>query len=323
MNIITSVNDYRNAANDIFQNFVYLYGYDMLINELIFPKISQIIKWLSNNDWDMSGWCKLENYLYIFLCVAKNIEIIDININGENDNNKEDSITKIFIIFKSMFDIDQKYLQILRTICEIVDSCGKLFYLQDKELIKNAYDFLKSGLNLEFSLPYCSNSLRNLLIDNKDIICKEKNELINLYHKKLENNVLNYDDLIFVIDGIVEALAYSDVEENINEENQNENNSVDYDYIKTNLEEILKPWTTYLKIAKEHLERNIKLSIDDSNKLANIIRIISSISKSAFEVISKNNLNIMLEIFNELWNYISYLLNTIQSDIKRKIYSFY
>ena len=310
----TSINDYRNAANDIFQNFVCLYGYDMLINELIFPKINEIIKWLSNNAWDISGWAKLENYLYIFLCVVKNLEIIDINNNSDTNNDKDEAISKIFIIFKSMFDIDKKYLQILRTVCEIVDSCSKFFSLKDKEIIKNAYDYLQSGLNFAFSLPYCSNSLRNLLSENKDIMCKEKNELINLYHLKLEKNVLKYTELIFVIEGIATVLAYSDTDE-YNNNNENETFSVDYDYIKKNLVELLKPWITYLQTAIEHLERNKDLLPDDINKLGNIIKIIISISKSAFNIISKPNLNIMLEIFKELWNNICYLLITMSSNI--------
>jgi len=146
-----SVNDYRNAANDIFEDFLRYYSYDMLIEELIFPKINKITKRLSKNDCDISSWCNLENYLFIFFCVVKNIEFID---------ETKKSSKNILIIFKTLFDIEQKYLQILRTICDIINHCSKLFNAE-KELITLAYDFLKKGLNNKLSLQYCSIGLRN------------------------------------------------------------------------------------------------------------------------------------------------------------------
>ena len=135
-----------------------------------------------------------------------------------------------------------------------------------------------------------------------------KIDLMSLYNEKLKNNVLLNDKYIDIIEGLIEVICYS--------ENNNSNNTND-DIIKKCIVEIMKPWVLYFKEAKKLFDGNNNsnnMSKDNYKSLNNLLIILKYTSRAIFESLKKENKNIMLEIFVELWPDIFFIFNKISTD---------
>jgi hypothetical protein len=92
----------------------------------------------------------------------------------------------------------------------------------------------------------------------------------------------------------------------------NENNN--YDIIKNTIVQIMKQWVIYLQEAKKLVEKNNSLSPEDNSRLNQLLIILKSISKAAFEGLNDNNKKIMYEILVEIWPSIIFVLNKMSTD---------
>ena len=285
--IITS--DFRNVIYDILDNFTKNYRYYFIFDKIIYPEINIIIEKIKESKNNIKLLCKLENLLYFFSCIGK-----DINLENKLNN-------KIIILFHTIFDVPKEFIQITRTINEIINSCSKIFF-HEKELLLKAFKYLMNGLSNPLTLKSCSNSCKSLLIDNKKIMSEFKNDLLILYNNKLKKSILLNKNYLYIIEGLVEVLVYSNNDEN------------DYDIIKKNIIEILKPLILYLNEIKNIIEENEILSHEDSKKLEELLNILKYLSISIFNSINQNNINIMEEMLSEIWPYIIFILKKMSSN---------
>ena len=135
-----------------------------------------------------------------------------------------------------------------------------------------------------------------------------KIDLMSLYNEKLKNNVLLNDKYIDIIEGLIEVICYSE---------NNNSNDTNNDIIKKCIVEIMKPWVLYFKEAKKLFDGNNNsnnMSKDNYKSLNNLLIILKYTSRAIFESLKKENKNIMLEIFVELWPDIFFIFNKISTD---------
>ena len=82
----------------------------------------------------------MENLLFIFSCIAKYINIEDTK-----------SFDNVIILFHTIFDIPKEFVQIIRTITDIMDCCSEILS-SSKELLTKAFKYLVNGLDNSLTL---------------------------------------------------------------------------------------------------------------------------------------------------------------------------
>ena len=286
--------DYRTAISEFLDDFIYNYGFSMVFDEIVFPEFKNIISKIKENQKNISLWNKLENILYIFSCISKEI------------NTQDKSFENVSILFYTIFEIPKEFAQITRTITDIVDNCPTIFS-SDKNLLFKAFNYLVIGLENKLTLKYCSESAKKLLSYNKEIMSEIKIDLIKLYNEKLRDKILLTNKYLGIIEGLMEVITFSRHFENENDSLQ------DDEIIKKILVEILKPWVLYLREAKKILEKDKSFSSKDKTKFNDLLVIFKYTSKAAFEGLSQKNEKIMTEIFTEIWPLITYFLKIMSS----------
>ena len=125
--------------------------------------------------------------------------------------------------------------------------------------------------------------------------------MIDLYNNKIINNILNNSKYLPILEGIVEVICY----------NNNNGNAE----IGNNLINIFKQWVLFLIEAKnKSMSQNVQFSSEEMEKLIELLIVIKTISKSAFDGLSKDNYIIMEKIFNEIWPHLKILFNKFSTN---------
>ena len=291
--------DYRHSIKGFLEDFSNIYGFNFIFNDIIYPEFNNIIMNIKQNQKDISLWCKLENILYILSCI---IIILDM----KNKENNENIFVNLNTLFYTIFDIPKEFGQIIRTITELLENCPKDIFTE-KELLFKIFKFLVDGLDNKLLLKYCSRSAKSFLSNNKKLMSEFKIDLMGLYNDKLKNNALLDEKYIDIIEGLIEVVCYSDKKET--------NISKNDDIIQKCIIEIMKPWVLYLKEAKKLFENNnIKISKANYDSLNQLLIILKYTSKSIFEGINEAYINIMLEIFKEIYPEIMFIFNKYLTD---------
>ena len=286
-----NIKDYRDVIKDIIEDFIYYYNYTFLFDDILFPEFKKLINKIKENQKEISNWSKLENLLYIFSCFIKNVDI------------KDNSIDNIIILLYTIFDIPKDFIQITRTVSEIVDNCPNEIISKDKDLILKCLKYLVNGLDNKLIVKYCSLSAKELLVKNKEIMSELRKDLLSLYENKLSNKLLESKKYLYIVEGITSVVTYS-----------SDNNNSNYNAIKNTIISMMKIWILYYQQAKALIEKNNGLSPEDKVNLYHIIIILKGISKAAFEGLNDENTKIMHEILVEIWPCIIYILNKLSTD---------
>ena len=281
--------DYRYCVREILENFLDNYGFNFIFEDILFPEFNKIIMKIKENQKDITYWCKLENTLYIFSCIVKYI------------NKKDKSFEKVSILFYTIFDIPKEFIQITRIITDIIDNCIKNVFSDDKELILKCFKYLVNCLENPIIIKYCSVSARELLYNNKEIMSELREDLLTLYEQKLKNKILESEKYLYIVEGIVTVVSYS-------------NNNNNYEIIKNTIIKIMGFWVLYLQEAKKLIEKNNSLSPQDNKQLSELLIILKNISKAAFDGLSEGNKKIMYEILVEIWPTIIFILNKMSTN---------
>jgi len=284
--------DFRYSAKDLLNDFSSNYGFNFIFEEILFPEFNKIVLKIKDNQKNMTYWCKLENLLYIFSCISGFI----------NPNDK--SFENVIILFHTIFDIPKEYIQIIRTVTDIIDSCSDILsYNKDLYfLLFKGFNYLINGLENSLTMQYCSVSAKDLLSKNKETMSELRMDLLSLYEQKLKNRMLGSEKYLYIVEGLINVVTYSN----------NENNN--YDIIKNTIVQIMQQWVIYLQEAKKLVEKNNSLSPEDNSRLNQLLIILKSISKAAFEGLNDNNRKIMYEILVEIWPSIIFVLNKMSTD---------
>ena len=286
-----NIKDYREIVKDIIEDFVYYYNYTFLFDDILFPEFKTIINKIKENQKEIANWSKMENLLYIFSCIIKDIDI------------KDKSINKVIILLYTIFDIPKEFIQITRTATEIIDKCPKEIISKEKDLVLNCLKYLVNGLDNKLILKYCSISAKELLIKNKEIMSEIRNDLLSLYENKLSKKLLESSKYLYIVEGIITVVTYS-----------NGNNTNNYNIIKNTIISLMKVWILNYKAAKSLLEQNNGLSPEQNENLNHILIILKGISKAAFEGLNDENKKIMYEILSEIWPCIIFILDKMSTD---------
>ena len=280
--------DFRESIKQFLEDFTSNYGFNFIFNEILYPEFTNIISKIKEDTKNLKLWNKLENILYIFSCISKEI------------NPKDKSFDNVIILFLTIFEIPKEYVQITRTITDIIDNCPNIFSA-DKNILLKGFKYLVYGLENDLTVKYCSMTAKTLLTSNKQLMSELRNDLISLYNEKLKNKLITNNKYLYFAEGLTEIIAYSN--------NNNDNDNKEYELIKKALVEILKPWVSYLQEAKNLIEKNINLSNDNREKFNGLLIILKYISKSAFEGLNDKNQKIMYEIFIEVWPLLIFILS--------------
>ena len=281
--------DFRSSTKEILKNFLKYNEFSFIFDEILFPEFNKIVSKIKENPKNISCWCKMENLLYIFYCIDKDIDIED------------KSFENVIILFHTFLDIPKEYIQIIRTVTDILDDCSNILY-KNKELLFKGFKYLINGLDNDLTLKYCSVSAKKLLTKNKIIISELREDLLILYEQKLKNKILTNKNYLEVVEGLIQVITYSD------------NNNNKYEIIKNTIIEIMKSWVLDLQEAKKLIEKNNSLSPEHNEILEKLLIIIKSISKAAFEGLCENNKKIMYEILNEIWPIIIFILQKMSTN---------
>ena len=282
--------DYRLPIKELLEDFTLNYGFDFIFGDIIFPEFSNIVSKIKENPKNISLWNKLENILYIFSCISKEIDP------------KNKSFNNVIRLFYTIFEIPKDFSQITRTITDIIDYCPKIFST-DKELLLKGFEYLVLGLQNNLTLRYCSKTAKIFLKNNKELMSEKKINLISLYDKEFKDKILLSEKYLDIIEGLLEVITYS----------KNDNDTKDDEIIKKSIVEIFKPWFLYLQEAKKLIDNNKSLHGKDKNKFNELLIILKLTSKAAFEGLSNKNKNIMYEIFWEIWPLLIFFLNKMYS----------
>jgi len=291
--------DFRDSAKELLNDFLNNYGFNFIFEEILFPEFNKIVLKIKENQKSIMLWCKLENLLFIFSCISKFV----------NPNDR--SFENVIILFHTFLEIPKEYIQIIRTVTDIIDSCSEILSY-NKDLLFKVFKYLINGLENELTLNYCSVSAKNLLNDNKGIMSQLRIDLLSLYNQKLRDRMLESSKYLYIVEGLINVVTYSDSENN------------NYDIIKNTVIQIMKQWVIYLQEAKKLLEKNNSLSPEDNSRLNQLLLILKIISKAAFEGLNKNNKKIMYEILQEIWASIIFILQKMStnSDIVENVIQF-
>ena len=288
--------DYRHSIKYFLDNFCDNYGFGFIFNDIIYPEFNNIIQNIKQNQKDISLWCKLENIIFI---LSNIIRSIDMKVKKNNQKTFENLNALFYIIF----DIPKEFVQIIRTIKELIKNCPKEFF-DDKNLLLKIFKYLVDGLDNKLLLKCCSKSGKALLNNNKKIMSEFKIDLMTLYDEKLKSNVLLNENYIDIIEGLINVICYC--EKNMEQK--------DKEIIKKCIIEIMKPLAIYLKDAKELYEKNNNISKENYDTLNSLLIILKYTSRAIFEGLNNEVVNIMFDIFQEIWPYILFILNKNLSD---------
>ena len=282
--------DFRSSTKDIIEDFIDNYGFNFIFNEILFPEFNKLILKIKENQKEINNWCKMENIIYIFSCMIKYI------------NMEEELNENVIIFLYTIFDIPKEFIQITRIISEIVDNCPKFILSSNKELLFKCLKYLINGLDNDLIIKYCSVSAKELLTKTKEIMFEFRHDLLSLYETKLKNKILENSKYLYIVEGIITVVSYSEKDKN------------DYHIIKNTIVSIMKLWVVSLKEAKALLEKNNILSPEDDKKLNEILIILKNISRAAFEGLYEDNKIIMYEILIEIWPSIIFILNKMSTN---------
>ena len=158
-----STNDYRKQTLDFLEDFTLNYGFNFIFERIIFPEFKNIVSKIKENQTNINLWNKLENILFIFSCISKEIDV------------KDKSFNDVSILFYSIFEIPKEFVQIMRTTTDIIDECPKIFSF-DKDLLLKGFKYIILGLDNNLTLKYCSRTAKKLLSHNKNIFSENKND---------------------------------------------------------------------------------------------------------------------------------------------------
>ena len=281
--------DFRYSVKEILEDFVNNYDFNFIFEDILFPEFNKIILKIKENQKDIMYWSKLENILYIFSCIVRYI------------NNDYKIPENVIILFHTIFDIPKEFIQITRIITDIIDNSLDSVLLNDKELSLKCFKYLVNCLENPLIIKYCSVSAKDLLYKNKIIMSELREDLYSLY-EQLKNKLLESDKYLFIVEGIINVVSYSD---------ENNNN---YELIRNIIVKIMSFWVLYLHEAKKLLEKNNNLSPEDNSQLNKLLLILKSISKSVFDGLCEKNINIMYEILVEIWPSIIFILNKMSTN---------
>jgi len=128
-----------------------------------------------------------------------------------------------------------------------------------------------------------------------------REDLLTLYEQKLKNKILESEKYLYIVEGIVTVVSYS-------------NNNNNYEIIKNTIIKIMGFWVLYLQEAKKLIEKNNSLSPQDNKQLSELLIILKNISKAAFDGLSEGNKKIMYEILVEIWPTIIFILNKMSTN---------
>ena len=282
--------DYRVPIKEFLEDFTLNYGFEFIFSEIIFPEFSNLISKIKENPKNITLWNKLENILYIFSCISREIDP------------KCKSFDNVIRLFYTIFEIPKDFSQITRTITDIIDDCPKIFST-DKDLLLKGFEYLVLGLGNKLTLSYCSKTAKIFLSNNKELMSEKKINLISLYDKELKDKILLTDKYLDIIEGLLEVITYS----------RNDNDTNDDEIIKKSIVEIFKPWFLYLQEAKKLIDSNKSLHGKDKQKFNDLLIILKLTSKAAFDGLSNKNKNIMYEIFCEIWPLLIFFLNKMST----------
>ena len=282
--------DYRVPIKEFLEDFTLNYGFEFIFSEIIFPEFSNLISKIKENPKNITLWNKLENILYIFSCISREIDP------------KCKSFDNVIRLFYTIFEIPKDFSQITRTITDIIDECPKIFST-DKDLLLKGFEYLVLGLGNKLTLSYCSKTAKIFLSNNKELMSEKKINLISLYDKELKDKILLTDKYLDIIEGLLEVITYS----------RNDNDANDDEIIKKSIVEIFKPWFLYLQEAKKLIDSNKSLHGKDKQKFNDLLIILKLTSKAAFDGLSNKNKNIMYEIFCEIWPLLIFFLNKMST----------
>lgn len=299
--------DYRHPIKNFLEDFCNIYGFNFIFNDIIYPEFNNIILNIRQNQKDISSWCKLENILYILSSI---IIILDMKKESKNKN----TLINLNTLFYTILEIPKEFVQIIRTMTDILENSPKEIFIE-KELLLKIFNFLVNGLDNKLLLKYCSRSAKSFLNKNKKSMSEYKIDLMGLYNAKLKNNALMNEKYIDIIEGLIEVVCYSDK----NDISKND------DIINKCIIEIMKPWVLYLKDAKKLFENNnSEISKDKYDSLNQLLIILKYTSRAIFEGINETYINIMNEIFKEIYPEIMFIFNKniTDSDIVENIIQF-
>ena len=283
--------DFRSAAKEILENLVDNYGFNFIFEHILFPEFKKIILKIKENQILITNWCKLENLLYIFSCICKYAKPT------------EPSFENVKILFYTIFDIPKEYVHIMRTTTDIIDNCS-IVLSSDKDLLFKGFKYLVDGLDNELVIKYCSVSAQNLLKANRIIMSELREGLLKLYEDKLIFRIIDSDKYIYIVEGIILVITYS--EKDKEKENYNE--------VKASLVKIMSQWVLSLQQAKNILEKNNILSPEENRRVNDLLKILKAISNAAFEGLCVSHKKIMYEILLELYPIVIYILQKLSTD---------
>ena len=285
--------DFREEAKNFLGDMADRYGFNFIFDDILFPEFKKVVEKIKENQNNITYWSKMENLLYIFSCICKYL------------NTKDKNFENVKIIFFTMFDIPKKFIQIIRTVSDIIDNCSNSsIFTDDKELLLKGFQYLIEGLNNNIVIKYCSVSAKNLLEQNRETMSELRDKLVIYYDDKLKNGILNNDKYLYILEGIISVITFS------KKEKQND----DYNKIKACLVEILKQWVIFIRQAKNVLEKNNSLSPEEYEKINELLIILKSISGSAIDNLLESHKKIMYEILLELYPIIIYILQKLSTN---------
>ena len=280
-----NIKDYRYSIKNFLTNFTRSYTFNFVYINIIYPEFTKTVERIKENPDNLNHWSKFES---ILCALSSIVELI-----------KEKELDSLNVIFNTILDVPKNYVQITRTVTDIIDQIDHLLGY-NQNLLQNLFKYLIDGLNNELTLKYCSISANNLLSKNKEILSKNKSDLIQLYNESIKNKVLDNDKYLSIFNGLIEVICYG---------NENEED------IEKNLVNIFQQWVIFLIEAKnKSILPNSELSPKEIERLIELLVILKNISRASFEGLSGNNLNIMQKIFNEIWINLKTLLNKFSTN---------
>ena len=283
--------DFREAVKDILLIYIDFFGFNSLFEEILFPQFKNIVGKIKEDQKNINNWCKIENLLFIFSNICKYSQPTD------------PCFENVKVLFHTMFDIPKEYIQITRTVTDIIDNCSSILS-QDKDLLFKGFNYLINGLDNNLVIKYCSVSAKTLLKDNREIMSELRDNLITLYQNKLKNKILENDRYLYIVEGIVNVITFS----------KKEKEKEDYNKIKFSLVEIMKTWVLLLQKTKQILEQKNSLTPEENNNVNELLIILKSISSSAFDGLIESYKTIMYEILLEIYPIIIYILQKMPND---------
>ena len=69
----TTTMDYRISIKEFLEDFTLNYGFNFIFNEILYPEFKNVVSKIKEDIKNIKYWNKLENLLFIFLCISKEI----------------------------------------------------------------------------------------------------------------------------------------------------------------------------------------------------------------------------------------------------------